>query len=125
MNHKNQNAVIREKILELLDGASGVPNVPANNITDKQEIYSKVVHGTGFPRPTVRRVARDLRNELLTKIKVLQSETQSTISSTTINPSEIPDYTSEAKKKARRKKILDNHPDRGGSDEALKKVLNE
>ena len=32
----------------------------------------------GVPRPTVRRVARDLRNELLTKIKILQSETQQT-----------------------------------------------
>jgi hypothetical protein len=28
----------------------------------------------GVPRPTVRRVARDLRNELLQKIKILQSE---------------------------------------------------
>ncbi len=27
-----------------------------------------------MPRPTVRRVARDLRNELLDKIKILQSE---------------------------------------------------
>jgi hypothetical protein len=26
------------------------------------------------PRPTVRRVARDLRNELVEKIKILQSE---------------------------------------------------
>jgi len=26
------------------------------------------------PRPTVRRVARDLRNELLEKIRILQSE---------------------------------------------------
>ena len=115
MNRTNQSTVIKEAINSLLD----------EGVTDKQDIYSKVVDKLGVPRPTVRRVARDLRNELLTKIKVLQSETQSTISSTTINPSEIPDYTSEAKKKARRKKILDNHPDRGGSDEALKKVLNE
>ena len=115
MNRTNQSTVIKEAINSFLD----------EGVTDKQDIYSKVVDKLGVPRPTVRRVARDLRNELLTKIKVLQSETQSTISSTTINPSEIPDYTSEAKKKARRKKILDNHPDRGGSDEALKKVLNE
>ena len=38
---------------------------------------------------------------------------------------EIADYTAEDMKKARRKKILDNHPDRGGSEEALKKVLDE
>ena len=115
MNRTNQSTVIKEAINSLLD----------EGVTDKQDIYSKVVDKLGVPRPTVRRVARDLRNELLTKIKILQSETQSSISSTTINPSEIPDYTSEANKKARRKKILDNHPDRGGSDEALKKVLNE
>ena len=48
-------------------------------VTDKQDIYSKVVDKLGVPRPTVRRVARDLRNELLTKIKVLQSEAQQTI----------------------------------------------
>ena len=114
MNRTNQSTVIKEAINSLLDGG----------ITDKQDIYSQVVDNLGVPRPTVRRVARDLRKELLIKIKILQSETQSTISSTITNPSEIPDYTSEAKKKARRKKILDNHPDRGGSDEALKKVLN-
>ena len=70
MNHKNQNAVIKEKINELLS--------PPNNITDKQEIYTKVVQELGFPRPTVRRVAAELRNELLTKIKILQSEAQQT-----------------------------------------------
>ena len=115
MNRTNQSTVIKEAINSLLD----------EGVTDKQDIYSKVVDKLGVPRPTVRRVARDLRNELLTKIRILQSETQSTISSTITNPREIPDYTSEAKKKARRKKILDNHPDKGGSDEALKKVLNE
>jgi hypothetical protein len=43
-------------------------------LTDKQDIYTKVVEELGVPRPTVRRVARDLRNELLQKIKILQSE---------------------------------------------------
>jgi len=43
-------------------------------LTDKQDIYTKVVDELGVPRPTVRRVARDLRNELLDKIKILQSE---------------------------------------------------
>ena len=45
-------------------------------VTDKQDIYTKVVDELGVPRPTVRRVARDLRNELLEKIQILQSETK-------------------------------------------------
>ena len=66
MNRTNQSTVIKEAINSLLD----------EGIKDKQDIYSKVVDKLGVPRPTVRRVARDLRNELLTKIKILQSETQ-------------------------------------------------
>ena len=73
MNSKNQSTVIKEKINELLS--------PPYNITDKQVIYTKVQE-LGFPRPTVRRVAGELRNELLTKIKILQSETQQTTVST-------------------------------------------
>ncbi len=69
MNRTNQSTVIKEAINSLLD----------EGVTDKQDIYSKVVDKLGVPRPTVRRVARDLRNELLTKIKILQSEAQQTI----------------------------------------------
>ncbi len=72
MNRTNQSTVIKEAINSLLD----------EGITDKQDIYSKVVDNLGVPRPTVRRVARDLRNELLTKIKILQSETQQTVPAT-------------------------------------------
>ena len=68
MNHTNQSTVIKEAINSLLD----------EGVTDKQDLYSKVVDRLGVPRPTVRRVARDFRNELLTKIKILQSETQQT-----------------------------------------------
>jgi len=68
VNRTNQSSVIKEAINSLLD----------EGVTDNQDIYSKVVYKLGFPRPTVRRVARDLRNELLTKIKILQSETQQT-----------------------------------------------
>jgi len=68
VNRTNQSTVIKEAINSLLD----------EGITDKQDIYSKVVDNLGVPRPTVRRVARDLRYELLTKIKILQSETQQT-----------------------------------------------
>ena len=69
MNSKNQSSIIKEKINALLS--------PPHNITDKQVIYTKVQE-LGFPRPTVRRVAGELRNELLAKIKILQSETQQT-----------------------------------------------
>jgi hypothetical protein len=65
VNRTNQSTVIKQAINAYLD----------KGLTDKQDIYSKVVDELGVPRPTVRRVARDLRNELLAKIKILQSET--------------------------------------------------
>jgi hypothetical protein len=68
VNRTNQSTVIKEAINSLLEEGA----------TDKQDIYTKVVDKLGVPRPTVRRVARDFRNELLTKIKILQSETQQT-----------------------------------------------
>ncbi len=69
MNRTNQSTIIKEAINSLLD----------EGVTDKQDIYSKVVDKLGVPRPTVRRVARDLRNDLLAKIKILQSESQQTV----------------------------------------------
>ena len=66
MNRTNQSTVIKAAINTLLD----------NGVTDKQDIYTKVVDELGVPRPTVRRVARDLRNELLEKIQILQSDTK-------------------------------------------------
>jgi hypothetical protein len=65
VNRTNQSTVIKEAINSYLD----------KGLTDKQDIYTKVVDDLGVPRPTVRRVARDLRNELLDKIRILQSET--------------------------------------------------
>ena len=64
MNQMNQSTIIRQAILSWLQ----------KGLTDKQDIYSKVVEELGVPRPTVRRVARDLRNELVEYIKILQSE---------------------------------------------------
>ncbi len=66
MNRTNQSTVIKEAINSYLE----------KGFTDKQDIYSKVVDELGVPRPTVRRVARDLRNELLKKIEILQSDSQ-------------------------------------------------
>ena len=68
MNRTNQSTIIKAEIDDLL----------TSGVKDKQEIYSKVVDKLGVPRPTVRRVAADLRNELLAKISILQSETQTT-----------------------------------------------
>ena len=67
MNHPNQSTEIKKSINSFLD----------KGIKDKQDIYTKVVDELGVPRPTVRRVARDLRNELVAKIEILQSETHS------------------------------------------------
>lgn len=64
MNRTTQSTNIKQAINNLLD----------KGFTDKQDIYTKVVEELGVPRPTVRRVARDLRNELVQKIKILQSE---------------------------------------------------
>jgi len=64
VNRTNQSTIIKQAINSCLD----------KGLTDKQDIYSKVVEELGVPRPTVRRVARDLRNELVEKIQILQSE---------------------------------------------------
>ncbi len=71
MNRTNQSTVIKAAINSLLD----------KGVTDKQDIYTKVVDELGVPRPTVRRVARDLRNELLEKIQILQSDTKTSTAS--------------------------------------------
>ena len=75
MNRTNQSTVIKAAINSCLE----------KGLKDKQDIYTTVVSELCVPRPTVRRVARDLRNELLEKIQILQSETKST---SDIKPSE-------------------------------------
>ncbi|MCY3854391.1 MAG: hypothetical protein OXF28_02235 [Thaumarchaeota archaeon] len=64
----NQSLVVKNAINVCLE----------NGFTNKQDIYTKVVDDLGVPRPTVRRVARDLRNELIRKIQILQSESKTT-----------------------------------------------
>ena len=61
---KTNTTIIKEAIEELLD----------KGLTDKQDIYSLVVERLGVPRPTVRRVARELREDMVKKIQILQSE---------------------------------------------------
>jgi len=64
LSRVRQNSVIKEAINTYLE----------RGIKDKQDIYTRVVDDLGVPRPTVRRVARELRNELLGKIDALQEE---------------------------------------------------
>jgi hypothetical protein len=74
VNRTNQSTVIKAAINSLLD----------KGVTDKQDIYTKVVDELGVPRPTVRRVARDLRTELLEKIQILQSDTKTSTTTATV-----------------------------------------
>ena len=64
MNPTNQSTIIKKCIESLLD----------KGMTDKHDIYSKVVEELGVPRPVVRRCARDLRNEMENKVKILETE---------------------------------------------------
>ena len=75
MKHPNQIETIKGLINSFLDN-----DLKAKVQSDKQKIYSQV-ENLGYKRPTVRRVARDLRNELVAKIEILQSETHSSIPS--------------------------------------------
>ena len=63
LNPTNQTLEIKKAIESCMD----------QGMTDKQDIYTKVVHDLNVPRPTVRRVARDLRIEMLKKIDILQA----------------------------------------------------
>lgn len=64
MNRTNMTAIVEVAIEQKLD----------RGMRDKQEIFSQIVVELNVPRPTVRRIARDLRNKYLDKVKVLQSE---------------------------------------------------
>ncbi len=54
--------------------ASSIEKYLDMGLTDKNEIYSKVIDELGVPRPTVRRIARDMRSEMVRKVRILQSE---------------------------------------------------
>jgi len=64
MNLTNRTTIIKETIEKYLE----------MGLTDKTDIFSKVVEELGVPRPTVRRIARDLRGEMIRKVRILQSE---------------------------------------------------
>src|SRR3990167_9715691 len=62
--YPSQAETIKTELLLALNGG----------IKDKQIIYNIVVQKTDLPRPTVRRVARDLRNDLLKKVEILSEK---------------------------------------------------
>ena len=55
------------------DIAFAIERYMENGMTNKQEIFTKVVEVLGVPRPTVRRVARDLRIKLATYARILKA----------------------------------------------------
>lgn len=59
----DQSEKIKLEINQLLD----------KGLRDKSDIYSLVVQRLGIPRLTVRRVARDLRQDYINKVNILQS----------------------------------------------------
>ena len=63
----NQSQRIETAIIAQLD----------KGMTKKTEIYDKVTDELGVPRPTVRRVARDLRSKLQERINILNGTTES------------------------------------------------
>lgn len=66
------NTLSQIELIEIVK--KSVNNEILEDIITKQDIYTKIVDELGVPSPTVRRVARDLRTELLQKIQILQSD---------------------------------------------------
>lgn len=64
--YPTQNDIIKTELLLALNGG----------ISDKQILYNIVAQKTDSPRPTIRRVARDLRNDLQTKVNILSEKRQ-------------------------------------------------
>ena len=62
LTQTNQTTDIKRAIESCMD----------QGMTDKQDIYTRVVKDLGVPRPTVRRVARELKSDMLRKIDLLQ-----------------------------------------------------
>jgi len=59
-----KKTIIKNRINDLID----------SGMNEKQKIIQKIVEEFGIPRPDVRRITRELREEMMNKIKILQSE---------------------------------------------------
>jgi len=81
MNRTNVSTIVKQAIEAYLD----------KGLTDKNDIYSKVIEELGIPRPTIRRIARDLREEYERRIKILQNEIPKPSDPTNQNLNEIGD----------------------------------
>jgi len=64
MNMTLITQTVKKKIEQLIDIGE----------KDKQVIYSRIIEDFGLPRPTVRRIARELKEEWANKIKILESD---------------------------------------------------
>lgn len=58
----NQSGYVKQELEKLMDTGK----------TDKTELYSIIETKTGLPRPTIRRIAGDLRKDLSRKINILE-----------------------------------------------------
>lgn len=58
-----QGPKIKSMMMGLLD----------SGYTNKEDIYDKIEESMGTPRPTIRRIARDVRTDLTKKVTILQT----------------------------------------------------
>jgi len=73
----SQTQIVKDKMNLLMDIGE----------RDKKKIFDKIVDETGIPRPTVRRIAGDLKREIKRKIKILTDpETLKRIQKKSENP---------------------------------------
>ena len=62
----NEGNLVKDRINQLLDDV----------YTNSQEIVTKVVNELNIKRPTVRRLARELRIELVKRLSILEGSAQ-------------------------------------------------
>jgi DNA invertase Pin-like site-specific DNA recombinase len=60
----NQKKIVKAEIIKLIQ----------EGFVDKHQIYTKVVESLNVPRPTVRRIARELRLDLQRMLTILQQD---------------------------------------------------
>ncbi len=60
----NQSKIIKDEIIKCID----------DGMRNKQDIFSRVVEKLGVPRPTVRRCSKDLKAEMIAKVRILNGD---------------------------------------------------
>jgi transcription initiation factor TFIIIB Brf1 subunit/transcription initiation factor TFIIB len=61
---KTKRFIVKKEIDKLMDAG----------MTDNRQIYTRIVKDLGIPRPTVRRIAREMKLELEKKVKILYGD---------------------------------------------------